>query len=526
MKTQRAMIILVTVGYAAVAIGQTEVPNTFQAGQPARASEVNANFSSLVSAIDQNADEIQSLQAATQLTWFGRYAGGTAYPADALVEYEGTVYIAIQETSGNENPDNSEFWMLFASSGSDGSDGAPGPQGPQGPAGPAGPPGETGPIGPQGPIGPKGEDGANAADLSILQARLAELEERLAVMEENTVLALDGYVQLDNSMSGRPTALFAGVNVQIVNGRGQTETINGLGNLIVGYDEPRVGGVLMCSDGRYSTRSTCVGNGQTWSTIHKSGSHNIVVGKENNYSKYGGIVTGLANSITARFATVTGGLKNIARGLHSSVSGGTDNVVTGDRASVNGGLRNVAAGLYSNVTGGSDNTASGERSSVSGGLYNTAEGIFASVSGGRDNLAGGESASVTGGAENEALGIASTVTGGGGDNFENVGKPRGNKALGNYSAVAGGTDNWAAGQSSFVAGGAENRANGPFSAISGGDHNTAEGYQSTVSGGIDNVASGIDSTVSGGNGNTSAAPRSTVSGGYQVVEYNENGHSP
>lgn len=553
MKTLRVTMLIITVGYAAIAAGQTEVPNTFQAGEPARASEVNANFSSLAAAIDQNTEDVQSLQVATNLAWSGSYVGSVEYSLDSLVEYEGSVYIAIQDTPVNESPENAEFWMLFASRGSDGSDGAPGPlgpQGPQGPQGPVGPPGaqgpigpmgppgpqgeigplgpqgEIGPVGPQGPIGPKGEDGANAADLSALYAKVAELEERLEIMEENTVLGLDGYVQLDRSVPGRPTAMFAGLNVQIVNGRGQTESINGLGNLIVGYDEPRVGGVLMCSDGRYSTQSSCVGNGEVWSTIHKSGSHNVVVGKENNYSRYGGIVTGLANSITARFATVTGGLKNIARGLHSSVSGGTDNVVTGDRASVNGGLRNTAAGLYSNVTGGSDNTAAGERSSVTGGLYNKAEGIFASVTGGRNNLAGGDSASVTGGFENEALGFASTVTGGGGENFENPGKPQGNKAIGDFSTVTGGTDNWANGQSSFVAGGAENRANGPFSAISGGDQNTATGYQSVVSGGIDNVASGIDSTVSGGNGNTAAGRRSTVSGGYKVVEDNENGHSP
>lgn len=46
---------LVTSG---IASAQTQVPNTFQAGQPARAAEVNDNFSTLESAVNQNASDI------------------------------------------------------------------------------------------------------------------------------------------------------------------------------------------------------------------------------------------------------------------------------------------------------------------------------------------------------------------------------------------------------------------------------------------------------------------------------------
>ena len=41
-------------------LGQTEVPNTFVAGQPARAAEVNGNFGVLVSATNQNTSEISA----------------------------------------------------------------------------------------------------------------------------------------------------------------------------------------------------------------------------------------------------------------------------------------------------------------------------------------------------------------------------------------------------------------------------------------------------------------------------------
>ena len=45
-----------------VAVGQTQVPNDFTAGQPARAAEVNANFDALETAIDQDISEIAALQ--------------------------------------------------------------------------------------------------------------------------------------------------------------------------------------------------------------------------------------------------------------------------------------------------------------------------------------------------------------------------------------------------------------------------------------------------------------------------------
>ena len=43
---------------AGTTYGQTQVPNTFQSGQPAMAADVNANFSELESAANQNAADI------------------------------------------------------------------------------------------------------------------------------------------------------------------------------------------------------------------------------------------------------------------------------------------------------------------------------------------------------------------------------------------------------------------------------------------------------------------------------------
>jgi len=47
--------------FSGTTLAQTQVPNTFQAGQPASAAEVNENFSALESAVDKNADDIAAL---------------------------------------------------------------------------------------------------------------------------------------------------------------------------------------------------------------------------------------------------------------------------------------------------------------------------------------------------------------------------------------------------------------------------------------------------------------------------------
>jgi hypothetical protein len=80
--------------------------------------------------------------------------------------------------------------------------------------------------------------------------RMATLENKLAAM------AFD---------AASNEVVVTGANLRIVNGLGTTETTNGLGNLIVGYNELRSGG-----------RNT------------RTGSHNVVVGEGNNFSSFGG----------------------------------------------------------------------------------------------------------------------------------------------------------------------------------------------------------------------------------------------
>jgi hypothetical protein len=158
---------------------------------------------------------------------------------------------------------------------------------------------------------------------------------------------------------------FSGVNVHIVSGSGSTSgPTNGLGNLIIGYNETRGIGL-----------------------DDRTGSHNLIVGMENNYSLYGGLVAGTNNTISGPFASVCGGYGNLASATRASVSGGFNNTASGLFASVSGGGYNTASELYASVSGGAYNTASGGASSVSGGESNMASANESTVGGGNGTLA-------------------------------------------------------------------------------------------------------------------------------------------
>lgn len=196
-------------------------------------------------------------------------------------------------------------------------------------------------------------------------ARIATLISRVDdLMAENQRLASDladatdfladlrNVMFLQNDNQGNPAVVFSGVNLQINNGQGATNTINGLGNLVIGYDEARQDRTVnFCADGQFNTEADCLANNEVFSNVHKSGSHNLIVGPENNYSRTGGLVVGFRNTINATGSSVTGGSSNTASGRRSSVSGGGSNTASGSRSSVSGGFDRTAAGNEDWVAG-------------------------------------------------------------------------------------------------------------------------------------------------------------------------------
>lgn len=192
-----------------------------------------------------------------------------------------------------------------------------------------------------------------------------------------------------------------GANVNIRDGSGSTSgtpgspyiaTPNGLGNLIIGYNE------------NFSQP-----------VRPRTGSHNLILGEENGYTSTSGLVVGFANSVTAPYSTITGGAFNTSSGMFSSVTGGEQNIATVEGATVGGGRNGQATGIRSSVTGGENNIATAEGATVSGGLGGKATGRWSSVTAGSENTASAESSSVTGGSANTASGLFSSITGGTGN---------------------------------------------------------------------------------------------------------------
>ncbi|MFO0891205.1 MAG: hypothetical protein U0790_18935 [Isosphaeraceae bacterium] len=165
--------------------------------------------------------------------------------------------------------------------------------------------------------------------LSGLNARLNAVEAKTAPLSVNGT-----------------TLSISGVNVQIVDGTGSTQSDSGLGNLTVGYNRAR-------------------GDG----TNARTGSHNLILGDLNNYSSYGGLVVGSFNAVTDAYCSVSGGVGNTASVFGSSVSGGVGNTASGAESTVSGGYRNTAVGFTSSVSGGSFRAAPGDYNWAAGELF-------------------------------------------------------------------------------------------------------------------------------------------------------------
>lgn len=189
---------------------------------------------------------------------------------------------------------------------------------------------------------------------------------------------------VSSGVGGKPTVEFSAVNVQVINGSGAETTVNGTGNLILGYDEKP--------------------GAQT-------GSHNLLLGGSNSYTSYGGIVAGLSNSIANAYASVLGGSANKASGSEGAIVGGYANRVASSFATILGGCSNLSGAGTVSV-----NPICTRPSEHPSG--------FVSILGGTGNQAGVTAAAVLGGLENDASGVNASILGG-----------KGNKAVANCQAI-------------------------------------------------------------------------------------------
>ena len=172
-------------------------------------------------------------------------------------------------------------------------------------------------------------------------ARVAVLEAQVAVLMD----LLEGVSRGIDPETDQDTITFSEMNVQIVNGMDSTNSMNGTGNLIIGYNQSR-SWFDPCPE-----FADCVDR--------RTGSHMLVIGFANNYTSWGGMVVGILNETAGDYASVSGGVGNTASGFLASVTGGAVNTASGVQSSVSGGFVNTASGLQASVSGGGVKEASG-----------------------------------------------------------------------------------------------------------------------------------------------------------------------
>jgi hypothetical protein len=150
---------------------------------------------------------------------------------------------------------------------------------------------------------------------------------------ENTALADLACV---SPASDGDNLYFEGCNVHVRNGNGTTNTHNGYGNPIVGYDEADQSGLVRCSNG-VDDEVACEDASEIWDRNQKTGSHYLMIGRGHSYAQFGGLVSGRRHFVNGPEASVSGGFENTASGLQSSISGGEFNLAGGG-SSVSGGF--------------------------------------------------------------------------------------------------------------------------------------------------------------------------------------------
>ena len=196
----------------------------------------------------------------------------------------------------------------------------------------------------------------HAQTIKELQTEIVALQKQVAALQSSSVQALAPFVSVDpnpeNGVAG-PNVVISGVNVHIVNGTRQTATVNGLGNLIIGYDKLPPNTVEMQNIGRGGSHNLVVGR---YNQFGVAWFRNLVGGEWNDAASEAGFVVGLYNETSGAFSSISGGVGNWAGSEYSSVCGGEGNWAIGTCSVVLGGYYNkeyagdsVTLGGYNNA---------------------------------------------------------------------------------------------------------------------------------------------------------------------------------
>lgn len=366
-----ALLLIVGLGAGAPALAQVQIPNVFEAGQTARAADVNENFdvladalasalsvldvlesrvnqledelaqaqqpSSTVAALEARISDVEGALAQAQQALLGLpVLGARVDDVEAEITTTQSALAATQDvlaaTEASVPPLADRVSVVET---------------------------ELQALAGSGP----GEQ------LEILASRLDLLEDDLV-----DVLAMSAYLSTEsaNALTGQPTIRFSGVNLQIDNGFGPSGAAasNGTGNLILGFNTEAPSGFdflpARCPNGSADATS-CPGQFQV---NHRSGSHNLIIGEGHSYSGLGAVVSGFRNRSLNDFSVAMGGQDNLATGRGAVVLTGQRNWVTNEYTFSATGDSNRISGRYSAVFAGQVNDVRSQFAALLGGVAN------------------------------------------------------------------------------------------------------------------------------------------------------------
>ena len=330
-------------------MAEVTVPNEFQAGETARAAEVNANFEALRSAIEELQQQTANLRA---LNDHIEVINDPGVAGGMRVVFKG---VNVQIHNGDESVSTNGLGNLI--------------------------------------VGFGGERGADPTVFNFDEIDpVCTGTTASGNQSEGQCLSQGGtwskspksgshnvVIGENNAWGGEHTLIAGRENVTVF---GQVaiglnnEAYAGRGVIIGGINNVDDGGATLLgthnSKARTGPYSAIVGG--RFNTIElASNSGGSLLGAWNStVSRQGAVVLGgNENSASGRWSAILGGKDNSAIENSASVVGGSNNSATGSAASIIGGYRGTASGVYSILLGGFENTASGKRSAIVGGSDQT-----------------------------------------------------------------------------------------------------------------------------------------------------------
>ena len=168
-------------------------------------------------------------------------------------------------------------------------------------------------------------------ELADTRLQLTATQAEVAEIKDNTVLELDGLLRLTQDQNGFSTVRLSGVNLQVVNGEGVTDSINGLGNVVIGY------------------------NTNNESFIDRQGSHNIILGDDQAYPDTEEVVTRNIISNSDLTIITAGNMSMLVSAAQSTTVGSNHSIsVGGNKTESIGANESISIGANKTITVGTN----------------------------------------------------------------------------------------------------------------------------------------------------------------------------